>query len=126
MNDEELQHKIESDMPIDGIIETDDVVAYRQVFTALKKQPHFTLPDNFADKVVQKAAMKKDVKDYVWLGAGIFFLLLAFGYTIYLTGFNFDLGFLKHMAGYKGLFLFGVMFITLLHWIDKRIIRPNH
>jgi hypothetical protein len=123
----ELQEKIEAGHAPDD--ESPDTRAYQQVFHALGKQPAYTLPDTFADKVLRKIEQKQERSlrfEYFWLGAGIFLLLAACVTAIVMTGFKFEAGFLRNMAGYKGLVLFGILFILFLHWVDKRFIHhPN-
>ena len=124
--EERFQEKIITD-PLfdDGSAETR---VYRQVFGALKKAPDYTLPDNFADTVLHKIEQQEQrslLREYLWLAAGIIVLVGACVTAVVMTGFTFDPGFLRNMAGYKGLALFGAAFILFLHWIDKRLIHRH-
>lgn len=106
-----------------------DVKAYQKVFHALKKDPGYELPADFASRVallVQSRQQGQLSKDYFWFGAGIFFLAIAFLATVLFTGFKLDFGFLNVMSDYKGLALFGIAFIVFLNWIDRRLIREKH
>lgn len=131
MREEELQKSIEKGQIPDG--DGLDVRAYRQVFRALEKDPDFALPERFAEGVIDRLAARRrsrDARDHFWFGAGIFFIALAFQVTVLFTGvrlpaFRLDLGFLNAMADYKGLALFGVLFILLLHWLDRKLIRSR-
>lgn len=123
-HEEELQKKVERGeaSDVDGL----DVKAYQQVFHALGKDPEYPLPPGFAHRVVANVLRKQESrysKDYFWFGAGIFFLLVVFAGTVVFVGFRLDLGFLSVMSDYKGLAIFGVSFITLLHLLDRRLVR---
>ena len=130
--DEEIQKNFEKGHIPDA--DSVEVKAYRQVFRALKKDPGYALPEHFAAGVVSRLDARKrsqDARDHFWFGAGIFFIALAFVATILYTGlrvtrFTLDLGFLSAMADYKGLALFGLIFILLLNWLDKRLLRSRH
>lgn len=127
--EEEIQKNFEKGQIPD--VDSIDVKAYRQVFQALEKDPGYALPERFAEGVVSRLAARRqsrDSRDHLWFGAGIFFIALAFLATILFTGvrvsgFPFDLGFLNAMADYKGLALFGVLFILFLNWLDRKLIR---
>lgn len=125
--EEELQKNIEAGIHPDH----DDLNAraYQQVFQSLKRTPDFELPFPFADRVVRlvesKHQAKSTTREYFWLGLGIFFLLIALIAAIAMTEFKFDVGFLRGMSSYGGIVIFGAAFITLLHWLDKKLINKN-
>ncbi|MEJ0054494.1 MAG: hypothetical protein WDN75_01905 [Bacteroidota bacterium] len=121
--DENLQNEIErGDASINGI----EAKAYRRVFDALKKEPDFSLPANFADHViVRMEARKESSRDFLWMGAGVVGFVIAAIISVLLTNFKFDFGVFKFMAGYPGLVAFGVVFILGLQWLDKKLIRPT-
>jgi hypothetical protein len=124
-NDEErIQKDIESGQTPggDGL----DVKAYQEVFRALAKEPLYQVSPNFAENVVARVVSKQQAKqsrDYLWFGAGIFFLVVTAIATLMMVGFTPNFGFLTSMSDYKGLALFGIVFIALLNWLDKRLIR---
>ena len=121
--EEELQNQIEkTGMLADGV----DAYAYKKVFNALKQEPDFHLPGNFADRVIQKIEVKKETSsDFIWFGLGIFLFAAAAIVAIVLTDFKVSFGALKFMAGYPGLFIFGAAFILGLQWLDKKLVRPK-
>lgn len=125
--EEELQQKLEAGKIPEG--DELDVKAYQTVFDALKHEPEFALPSSFADKVVHLALKKQDSKstfrEYFWIGLGIFAMLIGSVVAIVMTGFKFDMGFLNGLSSFKGLIIFGIFFIGLLHWLDKKLIRPT-
>lgn len=124
--EEELQNNIERGHHGDG--EEMDAKVYRQVFDALKKDPGYSLPPRFAEKVIAKIAArqkKEQLRDYFWFAAGLFLFLVAAVVTLVVTGFRLDFGFLQTMADYKGLALFGLLFVVFLNWLDKRLVRQK-
>lgn len=110
-----------------------DERAYREIFRALKKDPGYKLDAGFAERVAASVAGQRRTQnsgDYLWFSASILALLLAFtcallytGFRLDLTGLSIDMGFLSVMSDYKGLAIFGAIFITLLNWLDKSLIR---
>jgi hypothetical protein len=124
--EEELQRDIENgQMPAEGL----DAKAYQHVFRALRKDPAYELPSDFAHHVLSLVAKHRQSdasKDYFWFFAGIFFLAIAFLATVLFTGFRFNFGFLNAMSQYSGLALFGIVFIGFLNWLDKRLVRERH
>jgi hypothetical protein len=120
--DEELQNQIEKGLAIDG----EDASAYKKIFSALKKEPSFVLPASFSDAIVKRIEMEKPQTstDNLWLGLGISGFVIAAIITIVLTGFNPGAGAFKFLSGYAGLFAFGIVFILLLNFFDKKFIRP--
>lgn len=125
--EEELQRNLEAGKNPEG--DDLDVKAYQTVFDALKHEPEFTLSSSFADKVVRIAVDKQNSKstfrEYFWFGLGIFVMLIASVVAIFMTEFKFDMGFLNGLSSFKGLIIFGIFFIGLLHWLDKKLIRPT-
>lgn len=122
--EEELQNDVEKGATPDG--DGLDVKAYQAVFRALKKDPGYELRPDFAERVVSRvvsAQREKSSNDYLWFGAGILFFIIAFIATVLYTGFRFDLGFLKVMSDYKGLAVFGIAFMVLLNWLDKKLVK---
>jgi hypothetical protein len=121
--EEELQKKIEAGQSPEG--DDLDIKSYQQVFSALKTKPETKLSRNFSEQVISRVLVKQKrdaSRDMFWLGGGIFFLVIAFIVAIVLTGFKFEFGFLKDISGYTGIFVFGIAFIAMLSWLDKRLI----
>jgi len=122
--DENLQKRFdEGDYSCEGI----DAQAYQKVFEVLKREPEFTLPVYFADRLVSliesKEKVKESSRDNLWLGLGLFSLVVALGVAFVLTGFKLSVGAFQFFAGYSGLTIFGIAFILLLNWVDRRVIR---
>jgi TRAP-type uncharacterized transport system fused permease subunit len=121
--DDELQENIESGHSAG---DNPDAQAYRAVFKALEKEPPFTLPPAFAHRVMRRIEAQEQ-KRSLWrelraLAAGILLMVVALGVTVYLTGFRPELGVLKGAKPYLSFIAFGIVFIALLHWIDRRFI----
>jgi FtsH-binding integral membrane protein len=126
-DEERLQEKIEANTGFDD--GNPDTQAYRQVFQALEKTPRYALPDTFADKMLRKIEQKEQRSlriTYAWLVAGIVLLTGGGVAAVVMTGFQFEAGFLRGMADYKGLLAFGVAFVLFLHWLDKRLIHRHN
>lgn len=101
-----------------------DAKAYRIVFEALEKPVDYSLSRGFTDRVLTRIVRKKkkeSVRDLAWLTAGVFLLVVSFVVALVMTDFTLSLGFLKGMSSYAGVFLFGILFIGLLNWIDHRL-----
>jgi hypothetical protein len=122
MNEEELQHSVER-----GTINNDiDSKAYEVVFDALKKEPNYTLSTKFADRVVEIAAENRSGSastEFIWLGVGIFLLIIAMVVVLTKITMPSDFGFLSAMGSYSGLFVFGILFIGVLNFIDRKFIQ---
>ena len=117
--DEELQRNIEKGHRIDDSL---DSRAYQKVFDALKKEPYY-LPSHFADRVMLRIDAQGSLsKDYFWFGLGLVTLIARACVAALLANFKLDFGTFKFNSGYPGLFLFGVTFIALIHYVDKRFL----
>jgi hypothetical protein len=121
---EELQKLFErGDFSNEGI----DAQAFQKVFDALKQEPTYELPVYFADRLVTLIESKEKAKeislDRFWLGVGLFSFVIALIVALALTDFKLSFGAFRFFAGYPGLVLFGIAFIALLNWVDKKIIR---
>jgi hypothetical protein len=125
--EEELQNNLDAGKQPAG--DALDVRAYQNVYSALKSEPVFSLPPSFAGRVSQiafeKQKRKTNATEYIWLGLGILLLLITFIIAIALTEFRLDFGFLKGLGSYKGLIIFAIPFILLLHWLDKKYIKTT-
>ena len=127
VNDEELQDDL-----VNGrtpYADPMDIKAYRKILRALEKNPGFELRPGFAEKTVARLVAQQQAnrsRDYFWFGAGIFFLIASAIATVLFTGFTLNFGFLNVMSDYKGLAIFGVLFIGLLNWLDKRLVIRKH
>lgn len=120
MKDEELQKQIEAGMPAHN----DDGEAYQLVFNALKKEPAFHVSLPFADRIIAKIEKREEQRDFRWLALGISLSLIALIVTLALTK-AWTVGVFSFISGYPGLIVFGVAFIVLLQWVDKRLVRKK-
>lgn len=108
-----------------------DVKAYRQVFRSLEKDPGYELSGFFAERLVDRVTSRRESKDliaYLAFAGGILVLAIAALATMLFIGIRFDrfdLGFLSAMAEYKGLAIFGIVFILFLNWLDKRVVKGS-
>ncbi len=121
LSDDELQSKVEKG---DRADDTLDSRAYQRVFDALKKEPYH-LPLRFADRVMDRIEAKGNLsKDYFWFGLGLLVFVVGAVVAAVLSNFKLNSGFgtFKFISGYPALFLFGLTFIALIHYIDKRFL----
>jgi hypothetical protein len=123
-HDEELQHKLLSGLADDSI----DGYSYKRIFYVLSKEPNFELPINFADTVLKQIETKEQkstAREMGWLAAGIFVLLVGAIVGALKSGFKPSFGAYKFWASYPGLLVFGVTLILLIHWLDRKIVKPR-
>jgi hypothetical protein len=122
--EEELQKNLEEGKtPIGDDL---NVMAYQRVFSALKNEPPIFLHTSFADQVigmVERNQRKNTFREYFWIAIGTFLLLSALATSIMLTDFNISAGVFSGLSSYKGLLIFGVSFIGVLHWLDRRLLK---
>ncbi|HEV8513874.1 MAG TPA: hypothetical protein VGQ59_11385 [Cyclobacteriaceae bacterium] len=122
--DENLQNQFErGDFQNEGT----DAQAYQKVFDALKREPEYVLPVYFADRLITLIESKEQARgisrDNFWLGLGLFSFIITLIVALAVTDFKLSFGAFRFFAGYPGLVCFGIAFILLLNWIDKKIIR---
>ena len=119
LSDEDLQSNIEKGNRVDDTL---DSRAYQKVFDALKKEP-YQLPFHFADGVIKRMEAQGDLsKDYFWFGLGLFVFIAGAVVAAVLANFRLNFGALKFISEYTGLTLFGLAFIALIHYIDKKFL----
>jgi len=104
------------------------VVAYSNLFRVLAKTEDYSAPVHLADKIIKtlKKNQEKSLlrQDFFWLGTGILLLLTAGIYTVVHSEFKIDFGFLNAFV-YKGVLVFGICFIAVLNYIDRRVARKD-
>lgn len=124
MKDEQMQNAIEGGASSD---ENLDANAYRHVFRALQKEPAMMLPGSFADKVMLKVEAKKSssVREFVWLGIGIFISIIVLIIALSIAGTKLNLGFLNAMSDYKGLLIFAIISMCAFNFFEKRLLRTR-
>jgi uncharacterized protein with beta-barrel porin domain len=122
--EEELQKRIEQGQEDrnTGV----DARAYQEIFRALKKDPGYSLPGNFAERTAGKVLQEKSAasSDALWFGIGIFLLTVSLLVALFFSGFSLNFGFLEGMTDYKGLLVFGILFVAFLNWLDKKLLKP--
>jgi hypothetical protein len=123
-SDEDLNEQFDrGDFSGDGI----DAQASQKIFDALKREPEYTLPVYFADRLLtlieSKEKAKEVSRDNLWLGLGLFSFVIALIVAFVVTDFKASVGTFQFFAGYQGLIFFGIFFILVLHWLDKKILR---
>lgn len=130
-SEKELQQKISDGKPTEP---SADARAYRVVFSALKKEPAYELPDSFAPRVaamaVRSANLKENLKDrwlfalgmVAFLGASVFAVAqIDFGKFNFAPG----VGVFTFISNNAGLLIFGLLFVMGLHLLEKKLLRPS-
>jgi hypothetical protein len=105
--------------------ESDDARAYQRIFDALKKEPDFHVSLPFADRIVALIEKKEEKRDYWWMAGGIFLIVVTLIVTLALTEIHWTTGAFTFVSGYPGLIVFGISFILLLQWVDKKLIKKQ-
>lgn len=99
------------------------------VSKALENERSFDLPKGFADRVVAMAearvVKKESGREIWWLVPGIISMLGAVVFAFTRVKFTASVGVFTFISGYWGLIVFGILFITALHFVDKLIIRKQ-
>ncbi len=121
-HEEELQNQVEQGLAANN---SEDAFAYQRVFNSLKKEPDFHVSLPFADRVVALIEKREEQKDYWWLAAGLFLSVITLIVAIALTKVTWSAGAFTFVSDYYGLVLFGIVFILLLQWVDKRVIKKQ-
>jgi hypothetical protein len=98
----------------------------KKIENVLTREPDFQLPPSFANRLVsmidakQKAGRQWEI---FWIAFAGFLFLVAVGVSIYLTGFKPSFSAFPFLNNYAGLIVFGVMFIGLLNWAERRFLK---
>ena len=103
-----------------------DADAYKVVFSALKKEPHIKLSADFANKISLLASPEKSFnwEKFLLISGGIGFLA-AFIYAMVSVNVTFSFGAFSFLSSYQGLLVFGVIFILVLNWLDKKLMHTR-
>jgi hypothetical protein len=121
-HDEELQQNIEKGLPSKG--DELDARIYRDLFKSLSKPPAVNIPVHFADNILAKVIEQKaqrSGRDLVWLGVGVFVLVLVAVVGFVYSGIQIQISNFKQLAGIGGLVLFAIAFCGLLNILDKKV-----
>ncbi len=122
-SDEKLQESIEQ-----GRYDSADLdsQAYKIVFDVIKKEPETQLHPQFSDRIISRIVMADENRavrrDFIWLGIGIFVLIVTAIVTIVLMGFQLNPGAFKFIDNYGGLLIFAAFLIGVFHWVEKKIL----
>lgn len=120
-SEEGLQNQIEKGL----VNESDDARAYQRIFDALKKEPDFHVSLPFADRIVALIDKKEEKRDYYWMAAGISLIFITLLVTLAFIKIQWTAGVFTFLSGYSGLVMFGIAFILLLQWVDKKVIKKQ-
>lgn len=119
--DEEIQNRIEK-----GLDDSDiDTQAYKRVFNALKKDPEYNLPIQFADRLVSLLEKREEKRDFYWLAAGILFSIISLIVVVVFVAGHWSIDAFSFLSSHIGLVVFGVGFVAFLHWVDRKIVQKQ-
>ncbi len=121
-SEEELQNQIEQGLVTES---GDDIRAYQRVFDALKKEPDYHVSLPFADRIIAIINKREEKRDYWWIAIGIFLAVIAMIVSLALTSAHWSTGVFTFLSGYPGLVAFGIVFILLLQWVDRKIVKKR-
>lgn len=100
----------------------------QKIDKALAEAPDFHLPVLFADKLVTMIQTKHQASrkwEIFWIAFAGFLFVVAIGVSVYLTGFKPSFSAFPFLNNYVGLIVFGVFFIGLLNWLERRFFRTK-
>jgi len=120
--DEFIQKQVEEGTASFG----SDADAYKVVFNSIKKEPHFKLSPDFANKVSLFASPEKSFnwEKFLFISGGLGFVI-AFIYVIASLNTTFSFGAFTFLSSYQGLLFFGTSLLFLLNWLDKKLIHAR-
>jgi hypothetical protein len=108
---------------------TEDDKFDKLISKALETEKQFELPHSFADRIVNMVEVKSVVKesrsDRWWLVLGIISMIGAFAFAFTKVKLDIGVGAYTFFRNYWGLAVFGLIFITALHFVDKLILRKQ-
>lgn len=118
-----LKELLERENQVDVSKEEVDAVA-RMISVLEEEDNTIRLPVDFSEKVLQRVVQRQARElRFGWFGyfLGIFGLIICLIVSLVFVDFKIDMGFLKNISAYSGLFLFGAAFIFILHLIEKKL-----
>ncbi len=65
------------------------------------------------------------MREFVWLGVGIFISIIVLIIASAIAGTKLNLGFLNAMSDYKGLFIFAIISMFVFNFFEKRLLRTT-
>jgi high-affinity K+ transport system ATPase subunit B len=83
------------------------------------------LPIQFADRLVSVIEKKEEKRDYYWLAVGILFSIVSLIVAVVLVAERWSINAFSFLSSNVGLVVFGVLFVALLQWIDKKVVRKQ-
>ena len=118
--DDSIQESLENG----ELITTPDGLAYKKVFDALRREPDYALPVDFADRIAVKIEQQKAEakRDRYMLVMGLAGFVLATIIAVLLTGFKPDFGALEFLASNTGLICFAAALVALFNLAENKIL----
>ena len=120
--DEHIQHAMESGSePVGDRLE---IAAYHEVFNRLSNQPELKITSDLESIVLAKIIKRRQQqsrRDYIWLGVGIFSLLITCVIALVFSNFKLSAAMFSNIPSITGLIMFGIVFVLVLNGLDKKI-----
>lgn len=95
----------------------------------LKEEPSYSLPDDFADKIIRKVDKKvflqKRIYELLFYAASIIVLLAIAGILMYFVDPEFLTSVFVALLSYKWIVLFGLISLSGIQVADYFLVKPN-
>lgn len=95
----------------------------------LKEEPSYSLPDDFADKIIRKADKKiflqKKIYELLFYAASIIVLLAIAGILMYFVDPEFLKSILNFLLVYKWFVIVGLISFSGIQTADHLLLKPN-
>ncbi|HLF35321.1 MAG TPA: hypothetical protein VI583_13845 [Cyclobacteriaceae bacterium] len=123
--DEEIRKMIDRE-ELARDAEVHEVKAYQHVFRALSTEQGFELPEDFADKVVNKARAREKSQAFPEIAlmligqVGITFILIV---AIIMAGLIFDSGMIRAFMNHIEIIVGGAVIFILVNFLERKFIR---
>jgi len=98
----------------------------KKIDQVLAEAPDFHLPVLFADKLVQTIEARRQAiskTEFFFFVIGVLLFILAAAVSIALTDFKPTFDAFPFLNDHMGLILFGIVFIGLLNWVERKFLR---
>lgn len=131
LSDEEIQKIVEGNLHVGDytVEDKENLKLYASLFDALEKKPEVSLPDNFADKIVQKISKRNEVVETMKFYAFIVVLIILFSAATIATIAYADLSYAQNIVEkinkFKGAIAFGLICLPIIQVLDQLLIKTK-
>ena len=118
---------LKEQLQLEGHNENDpEATVYKNIWSALHRDPEFALPPQFADRVVDKIVLssrKASSRDMFYLVLGVTVITVIALVGAVMSDFKPDFGVFKFLSSNAGLLVFGILFIGIIQWLDNTLLK---